>query len=143
MTSSIFPDVNVWLALSYPGHVHHQVASTWFASLEEATLFVFCRQTQLGFFRMMTTEAVMGKDVRTQQQCWAIYDKWIDAGKAIVAAEPSGLGQALRLRCCLDLPAPKTWTDAYLAVFAEEAGLMLATFDHTLASKAKGAVLLS
>ena len=98
MTSSIFPDVNVWLALSYPGHVHQAAASMWFASMDESTSFVFCRQTQLAFFRLMTTEAVLGPDVISQTECWAIYDRWINAGKAVLAREPAGMEAALRKR---------------------------------------------
>ena len=141
MTSSIFPDVNWWLALSYPGHAHHDAAAGWFAAQDEAATFVFCRQTQLGFFRIMTT-AAMGKDVRTQRECWALYDRWIHAGKAVLAAEPSGLDAGLRLRSSSEFPAPKTWMDAYLAAFAEAGNLTLVTFDRALAGRVKGALLL-
>jgi toxin-antitoxin system PIN domain toxin len=143
MTSSIFPDVNVWLALSYPGHVHQAAASMWFASMDESTSFVFCRQTQLAFFRLMTTEAVLGPDVISQTDCWAIYDRWINAGKAVLAREPAGIEAALRKRTSLNSPSPKVWADAYLAAFAETAGLTLATFDRTLAGQVKGTILLS
>lgn len=142
MTSSIFPDVNVWVALSHQVHVHHAVAMQWFASLDEAAIFVFCRQTQMGFFRLMTTEAVLGREVLTQRQCWAIYDRWIMGGKAILAGEPAGLEEALRLRTSADSPSPKTWADAYLATYAEAAQLTLVTFDRALAGKVEGAVLL-
>jgi toxin-antitoxin system PIN domain toxin len=143
MTLSIFPDVNVWLALCYPAHVHHGTADSWFTSLDEAAVFVFCRQTQLGLFRILTTDAVMGKDVRSQRECWALYDRWIDPGKAVLAMEPASLDRALRSRCMSDSPAPKTWMDAYLAAFAEAARLNLVTFDRALAAKAKGALLLT
>lgn len=142
MISSIFPDVNVWLAIHHKIHVHHTGAMQWFAALDESAAFVFCRQTQMSFFRLMTTEAVLGQDVLTQRQCWAIYDHWIDGGKAILAEEPTGLNAALRQRTSLDSPSPKTWMDAYLAAFAEAANLTLVTFDRALAGKAKGAVLL-
>jgi toxin-antitoxin system PIN domain toxin len=143
MTSSIFPDVNVWLAIHHRIHSHHESAMHWFASLDESAIFVFCRQTQMGFFRLMTTEAVLGGDVITQRQCWAIYDRWIEGGKSILAGEPSSLNEALRLRTSVDSPSPKTWMDAYLAAFAETAHLTLVTFDRALAVKAKGAVLLN
>jgi toxin-antitoxin system PIN domain toxin len=142
MTSSIFPDVNVWLALSYAAHSHQTAASTWFRSLDQSTCLLFCRQTQLAFFRLMTTEAVLGQDVITQTQCWAIYDRWIGAGKAVLAREPSGLEAAFRRRTSLKSPSPKAWADAYLAAFAETAGLTLVTFDRALAGQVKGAVLL-
>jgi toxin-antitoxin system PIN domain toxin len=142
MTSSIFPDVNVWLALNHDIHVHHTAAMRWFDSQDQSASFVFCRQTQMGLFRLMTTEAVLGHDVITQRRCWAIYDRWINGGRAILAAEPVGLETGLRLRTSANSPSPKVWTDAYLAAFAEAAGLTLVTFDRALAGKAKGAVLL-
>jgi len=143
MTLSIFPDVNVWLALSYPAHIHQVAASSWFASMDESTGFVFCRQTQLAFFRLMTTEAVLGPDVISQTECWAIYDRWINAGKAVLAREPAGIETALRKRTSLTSPSPKTWADSYLAAFAETADLTLVTFDRALAGQVKGAILLS
>jgi hypothetical protein len=143
MTSSIFPDVNVWLALSYPAHIHQATASTWFASMDKSTVFVFCRQTQLSFFRLMTTEAILGPDVISQTECWAIYDRWINAGKAVLAREPAGIEAALRKRTTSNSPSPKTWADAYLAAFVETAGLTLVTFDRVLADQVRGAILLS
>jgi hypothetical protein len=142
MTSSIFPDVNVWLAINHQIHVHHTAAMRWFAAQDESATFVFCRQTQMGFFRLMTTDAVLGSDVITQRQCWAIYDRWIEDGNAILVAEPAGLEAVLRPRTSVDSPSPKAWADAYLAAFAEAANLTLVTFDRALAGKAKGAVLL-
>jgi hypothetical protein len=32
-TTSLFPDINVWVALTYEGHVHHAAAAAWFAEL--------------------------------------------------------------------------------------------------------------
>jgi hypothetical protein len=48
----------------------------------------------------------------------------------------------LRRRTSQAIVAPKLWADAYLAAFAEAAGLTLVTFDRALAGKVKGAVLL-
>jgi predicted nucleic acid-binding protein len=104
--------------------------------------FVFCRHTQLGFFRLMNNEAAMGKDVRSQPQCWEIYDQWIGSGAAIFMEEPTGIEQKLRNRTGLHTASPKVWADAYLAAFAEAAGLTLVTFDRSLAAKVKGAVVL-
>jgi toxin-antitoxin system PIN domain toxin len=143
MTSSIFPDVNVWLALSYPSHIHQETATRWFHSLDERAGLVFCRQTQLAFFRLMTTEAVLGQDAISQIQCWAIYDRWIGAGKAVFVREPVGIESALRKRTSAASPSPKTWADAYLAAFAEATNLTLVTFDRALAGKVNGAILLS
>ncbi|MGC4083695.1 MAG: hypothetical protein QM736_16695 [Vicinamibacterales bacterium] len=62
------------MALTYEGHVHHVVAAAWFAELEVDTALAFCRFTQLGLLRLLTTAAVMGDEVMTQPQAWAAYN---------------------------------------------------------------------
>jgi hypothetical protein len=32
-TTSLFPDINVWVALTYEGHAHHRTAAMWFETL--------------------------------------------------------------------------------------------------------------
>jgi hypothetical protein len=142
MISWLLPDVNVWVALHHERHLHHRKALDWFNALDPMQVLVFCRQSQLGLFRLLTTAAAMGNETITQRQCWAIYDRWIEGGRAIEQTEPAGLALAFRSRTEVKSSAPKTWTDAYLAAFAEAAGLTLVTFDKALAQKTKGAVLL-
>jgi predicted nucleic acid-binding protein len=55
MSSLIFPDVNVWLALAAPEHAHADAARRWWK--HETNRIVFSRITQLGFLRVMTTAA--------------------------------------------------------------------------------------
>ena len=142
MTSRLFPDVNVWVALHHQIHAHHVVATRWFEALPPGTVLAFCRQTQMGLFRLLTTEAVMGDEALTQRECWTLYRKWITEGNARLESEPAGVGQAFEQRTTADNLSPKTWTDAYLAAFAEAGKLTLVTFDRALAGKVKGAVLL-
>ena len=70
-TTSLFPDINVWVALTYEGHVHHTTAAAWFAALSPHTTMAFCRFTQHGLLRLLTATAVMGDEVMTQPQAWA------------------------------------------------------------------------
>jgi len=142
MTSWLLPDVNVWVALQHQRHQHHRATLEWFNNLAERQVLVFCRQTQLGMFRLLTMAAIMGNEMLTQQQCWDIYQKWMAGGRAVMQHEPDGIDNAFRARTQAIEPAPKTWTDAYLAAFAETAALTIVTFDKALAAKAKGAVLL-
>jgi toxin-antitoxin system PIN domain toxin len=142
MTSWLLPDVNFWVAIHHRRHSHHRVALEWFDALDLTHILVFCRQSQLGMFRLLTTEAVMGKETISQRQCWEIYEEWLAGGRAVEKAEPVGILSAFRARSSTLIPSPKTWTDAYLAAFAETAGLTLVTFDQALAAKAKGTVLL-
>ena len=140
MTLSAFPDVNVWLALATPGHIHHKEAMRWFESLDEADL-LFCRFTQLGLLRLLTTAAVMGRDVLTQRQAWLAYDKFL-AGGVRFLEEPRMLDDHFRKLTRHASSSPKEWADAYLAAFAIEAGLTLVTFDKALAAKAKDSIIL-
>jgi toxin-antitoxin system PIN domain toxin len=139
----IFPDVNVWLALNYQAHSHSSAAVRWYDSLDPSTVLVFCRHTQLGLFRLLSTESVMKLDAMNQLQCWEVFDRWIGSGQAYLAQEPPGLETGLRARTAAESASPKTWADAYLSAFAEAAHLTLVTFDRALAGKLKGAVLLS
>lgn len=142
MNSRLFPDVNVWVALHHQIHAHHEAALRWFEALGPDSTLIFCRQTQMGLFRLLTTEAVMGDEALTQRACWALYRQWIAGGKARLESEPAGTGQVFERRTAAESSSPKTWTDAYLAAFAEAGKLTLVTFDQALAGKAKGAVLL-
>ena len=142
MNRLIFPDVNVWLALVYERHVHHPIAAQWYEGLESFTTLVFCRHTQLGLFRLLSTESVMMQDVLNQRQCWEAYDPWIESGLAFVAQEPAGLEETMRGQSCEGSAFPKAWADAYLAAFAEAGNLTLVTMDRALAAKVRGAVLL-
>jgi len=141
-TSWLLPDLNVWLALHYERHEHHKIARAWFDSLDERHTLVFCRQTQLGFFRLLTLTANMGADARTQRQCWMIYEEWLAGGRAVLRPEPDGIEPVLRAGTSAAEPAPKTWMDAYLAAFAETGDLTLVTLDKALAAKAPGAILI-
>ena len=142
MTSSVFPDVNVWLALSSPDHEHFLPAWNWYTALPDDAALFFCRITQLGLLRLLTTQIVMGAGTLTQAQAWETFDRWMEEGGAAIVAEPPELERAFRSRTHAMLASPKDWADAYLAAFAEAADLTLFTFDKALAKKAKGSVLL-
>jgi toxin-antitoxin system PIN domain toxin len=142
MNSLLFPDINVWVALNFQEHVHHASAAQWYEALPDEARLVFSRQTQLGLFRILTTQALMGKQVLAQLECWQIYDRWIATGQVALADEPLDLEIELRRLTEGSTASPKAWMDAYLAAFAETGNLTLATFDKALAAKAKGAVLL-
>jgi len=142
MSSLLFPDVNVWVALNYDKHTHHASANQWYGSIPEDATLVFCRQTQLGLFRILTTSSVMGEEVLTQHACWQIYDRWIGTGQVGWAEEPRDTETLLRSLTAGATASPKVWMDAYLSAFAEAGNLTLVTMDRALAAKVKGAVLL-
>lgn len=140
---SLFPDVNVWIALTYEGHVHQAAARAWFGSLVPGARLFFCRITQLGFLRLLTSETVMGREVLSQLEAWAAYDRWLQDDRVSFLAEPEGLEDAFRAMSRLPHPAPKDWADSYLAAFASTANLTLVTFDRALHGKAKLSAILT
>ena len=141
-TTSLFPDINVWVALTYEGHLHHFVAADWFATVSQDTTFAFCRFTQLGLLRLLTAEAVMRDEVMTQPQAWAAYDRWLRDPQVEFVDEPAEIEARFRALTRRRQPATKDWADSYLAAFATGRQLTLVTFDRVLRSKARSAILL-
>jgi toxin-antitoxin system PIN domain toxin len=141
--SSLFPDVNVWLALTYEGHVHHSGARRWLASGGQDSRLFFCRVTQLSLLRLLTTEAVMGKEVLNLKKAWHVYDRWIKDHRVALLPEPIGLDRPFRRVSRSNQPSPKDWADSYLAAFAFSAELTLVTFDQALHRRVTRSVLLS
>ncbi len=142
MTSSVFPDLNVWIALTIKAHEHHTVAWDWYQSLQPARTLAFCRVTQLGFLRLITTEAVAKHETLNQKGAWAAFDQWIGKGGAVYINEPLGLDIELRELTGQVIPAPKEWSDSYLAAFARAASMEVVTFDRALSRKATRPILL-
>ena len=142
-TSFLFPDVNVWLALSYQRHVHHPAAKAWFERLAENARLCFCRFTQLGLLRLLTTDAVMGDDkVLSQAEAWRVYDRLNSDERIVFLEEPFTMEATFRAFSRDTRPAPKDWADSYLMAFADVSGLRLATFDKALHAKFSDALYL-
>lgn len=141
LISSAFPDLNVWVALSSTRHSHHTQALQWFHKLEDTEL-VFCRYTQLGFLRLITSESVMGRDTLTHAQAWDEYDAWLQSGVAMFLEEPRQLEQIFRSFSTKSQSSPKEWADSYLAAFSVASGIRLVTFDRGLKSRLTDAILL-
>ena len=141
--SFLFPDINVWVALSHGAHVHHVVANDWFESLDGDARFCFCRITQLGLLRLLSAEAVMGDDVLSQSEAWVVYDTWLKDDRAQLMDEPPGIETWFRTRTRSRHASPKVWGDAYLAAFAEASQVTLVTFDRAFRGKVKPLILLA
>ncbi len=142
-TSFLFPDINVWIALTYQGHVHHSRSAAWFSVLPADSRLFFCRFTQLGFLRLLTAEAVMGDEVMNQPRAWQTYDRWLQDDRVACLDEPSGLERFFRSLTRLRRPATKDWADSYLCAFASASQLTLVTFDRSLSRRASNSRLLA
>jgi len=141
-TSYLFPDLNVWVALTCGRHLHHQVAVDWLESQNLDVRLLFCRHTQLGLLRLLTMEAVLGDEVCTQVEAWAIYDRMLKNDSVSLLDEPPDLDRRFRALTRSRQASPKAWADAYLAAFAEASQVTLVTFDHSFRGKVKPLILL-
>lgn len=130
-------DVNIWLALTLSDHALHVPARTWWDSVDQPRSVAFCRPAQQGLLRLLTTAAVLrpyGNEPLTNQQAWEVSAAFA-ADERIVAhtQEPPGLDRVWRRWTDRPDAAPKLWMDAYLAAYAQCAGMTLVTTDHAFA----------
>ena len=134
MNALNFLDANVWLVLLWSRHSHSERAREWFDGSGEEQFF-FCRFTQLTVLRLLTTETIMGKDVRNMSQAWDLWDEVWEDPRIAFLAKPETLETELRAHTQLSSKSPKVWADAYLLSFAIVAGLKLVTFDRAIQSR--------
>ena len=143
--NSAFPDVNVWLALTYDGHQHHNLAMQWLRDTDSDRI-VFCRISQIGLLRLLTTEVVMRDDRMSQVQARAAYDTWHKKDDRIRFVDEPGLIEPV-FRDLARSGKPVTtgdWNEAHLIAFSQVIGAIIVTFDRRLAERAKpGSLLLS
>ena len=126
------PDLNVWLALSIRGHVHHQPAADWLNSVKRSAILSFTRPTQSGLLRLLTTEQVISAyqaKISSNDQAWRIVQDWLDLDYVEMAVEAHGIDGLFKQFGSHAKPSPKLWMDAYLAAFAVRGGHQLVTFD--------------
>jgi toxin-antitoxin system PIN domain toxin len=128
-------DVNVWLALAFQRHTHHPAAARWFG--RTAAGCVFCRLTQAGFLRLATSASAIGPAAVKMADAWRAYDIFRADPKILYADEPAGLESVWRTNTQNLSFSPKVWNDAYLAAFAQLAGLEVVTFDQGFAQFSK------
>ena len=139
----LFPDINVWVALTYDRHVHHTIARQWFENLSPVVHLFFCRLTQLGLLRLLSAAAVMGPDqARSQQDAWKAYDRWLQDERIEFLDEPAGLETQFRALTRSSHASPKDWADSYLLAFSSASDLRLVTFDQALSQKRANVLLL-
>ncbi len=137
--SLVFPDVNVWVVLTIK-HVHQKLALDWWQ--REPGGIGFCRFTQLGLLRLLTTSAVMDGKPLTMKRAWNVYDVFAGDERVELISEPLAVERAFRGLSSTDHASPKLWADAYLMAFASECGATLVTFDRSLAHRNSRCLLL-
>ncbi len=123
------PDINVWLALAFPSHMHHNPARAWFDGAPTDRPCHFCRFTAMGFLRLANNPSVFPQAAVTQDQAWKLYDVILSNPRVEFAVEPPTLETSWRQFTGLPRFSPNAWSDAYLAAFALAGGYEFVTFD--------------
>ena len=126
------PDINVWIAFAWQGHIHHKIVTLWFAAVEPGQA-AFCRITQMGFLRLITNAHVMGPDVLSQRNAWKVYDDLARDKRVTFAVESGELEPLWKSYTQGRFTGTNVWTDAYLAALASVQGMRLVTLDRGLA----------
>jgi toxin-antitoxin system PIN domain toxin len=122
------PDVNVWIAIAADRHEHHETARQWFDTVSVPVCF--CRVTQMAFLRLLTNPNAMGEDLLRPVDAIGVYHQLITDERVRFATEPPDIENAWISLMSIRAASGSTWTDAYLAAFAMDAGLRLITFDR-------------
>lgn len=134
------PDVNLWLALALSGHSLHPAARTWLDGQEAFASIFFCRGTQQGLVRLLTTAEVLagyGIPPRTNREAWDVIESFMADERITFAHEPDGVEETWKGFAIRDTPSPKLWMDAWLAAFALRSGFQMVTTDKAF-SQFKG-----
>jgi toxin-antitoxin system PIN domain toxin len=129
----ILVDVNVWLAATWGGHVHHPVTAQWFN--EQSDDLLICRVTQMGLLRLLSNPAIMGGNAITRSAAWRLFDRLWSDERVLWAEEPAELDAVWRAFSARDDKSHKLWTDDYLAAFAQTSDATLATLDRKLPAR--------
>ena len=128
-TTADLPDLNVWLALTCPGHSHHRQAVHYWEQ-QAAEQVLFCTVTALGLVRLVCQPKVMGAAVKTAKEASALLESCCQQpGVSMALAEPQGWGLFHQFLRSSEVPA-RLCTDAYLAAIAMANGWRLVSFDR-------------
>jgi toxin-antitoxin system PIN domain toxin len=137
--SLVFPDVNVWVVLTIK-HIHQRIALDWWK--REPGTIGFCRFTQIGLLRLLTTSAAMEGKPLSMKHAWNAYDVLAGDERVEFISEPPAVERAFRGLSSSIHASPKLWADAYLTAFASECGGSIVTFDRSLPRRSRNCMLL-
>lgn len=126
------PDINIWLALILSKHFHHSLARSWLDGEQQRNSVCFCRVTQQGLLRLLTTKEVLaryGNPPLTNQEAWDVYERLLEDDRITFVQEPESMDETWKTLALRGTSSPKLWMDAYLAAFALRSRLQMVTTD--------------
>ena len=128
-TTADLPDLNVWLALAWPAHSHHQHAVQYWEQ-QAAEEVLFCTVTALGLVRLVCQPKLMGTAVRNTTEASDLLNT-LCRQPGVRVAEPEDDGwEVFRQLLRSDAIPARLCTDAHLAALAIANGWRLVSFDR-------------
>lgn len=122
-------DANVWIAILYTDHSHHEEAVAWMRDLPPQSAY-FCRMTQMTVLRLLCNPRVLGQDAVAQNVAWTYYDRMVQNRRVGFVLEPDGIDRVFRDISSRPFLSSNAWPDAYLAAFAIASGMCVKTADQ-------------
>ena len=127
-TPADLPDLNVWLALIWPEHIHHQHAVQYWEQ-QAAEQVLFCTVTALGLVRLVCQPKLMGTAVRNAAEASDLLSALCQQ-PGVQMAQPDHDGwEVFHHLLRGDIPS-RLCTDAHLAALAIANGWRLVSFDR-------------
>jgi toxin-antitoxin system PIN domain toxin len=126
-------DANLWVALAFPRHPHHERARKVYAMTSARRPAIFCRATQQSFLRLASTPALLrlcGAIGLTNEDALTALNQFMGMPSVKYRDEPAGLVPIWHRLSGRPNASPKLWMDAYLAAFAISGKLRMVTFDR-------------
>jgi uncharacterized protein len=125
-----FCDSNFLVALVTRRHFHHEEALAWWNALTPDDSIAICRASQLAFLRLITTQAIMQTEKRTNLAAQVVLENLLQHPMCeFLAGEPPDLEARWLEFSSVNSSSPKLWMDAYLAAFALGYRMRFVTFD--------------
>lgn len=122
-------DTSSALAILHGRHENHAMALRWLDTICEPGAIGICRVAEVGMFRLLTQRSVMGAHTVSPAEAWAAVEKMYEDDRFVPAQEPYNLPKIWRSLVTGLHANSVADTDAYLAAFAQAAGLSVVTFD--------------
>jgi uncharacterized protein len=138
-------DINIWLSLTLSGHTHHRSTREWIETVETPSSLYFCRSTQQGLLRLLTTKEVLsryGLAPLSNVAAWKIYDQFMTDERIAFFNEPVGIQETWKELTLKKNNSPKVWMDAWLAALALRSGMQMVTTDKAFTQFSKLDVLI-
>jgi len=133
----VLADVNVLLAIADPQHSAHGKVTRWFDSMPAGKEILLCRVTQTSLLRVLAISSVMQGKPFSLKEAWAHVDAVMASPGIGFAHESPGVESIWRKLCSPFAASPKVVADAYLAAFALQDDLQMATMDRGFRQFAK------